>query len=118
MTSCQYYSQKKKNAKVTVQTSLGLSKKVNISNIVIQGTKWGSLMCTTTMDKLEQLAYENADLLYMYKGLVAVPPICMVDDVLSLQKCSESRKINAFIICQRLCHLIYVQTSLIQSLFQ
>ena len=86
-----------KNAKVAVKTSLGLSKRVNISNIVMQGTKWGSLMCTTTMDKLGQLAYENADLLYMYKGLVAVPPICMVDDVLSLQKCSDSRKINAII---------------------
>ena len=54
-------------------------------------------MCTTTMDKLGELAHENADLLYMYKGLVAVPPICMVDDVLSLQKCTDSTKINAVI---------------------
>ena len=51
----------------------------------------------TTMDKLGQMAYEDESLLYMYKGLVAVPPICMVDDILSVQKCSESLKINAII---------------------
>ena len=49
------------------------------------------------MDKLGQTAFENADLLYFYKGLVAVPPICMVDDVLSIQKCSQSTQINAAI---------------------
>ena len=31
----------------------------------------------------------------MYKGVVAVPPISMVDDILCIQKCTESRKINA-----------------------
>ena len=86
-----------RNAKVAIKTSEGLSKRVDIQNIVMQGSVWGSLFCTTTMDKLGQLAYENEDLLYMYKGLVAVPPICMVDDILSLQKCSESNKINAAI---------------------
>ena len=63
----------------------------------MQGSVWGSLLCMTTMDKLAQVAYNNADLLYMYKGLVAVPPICMVDDVLSIQKCSEATQINAAI---------------------
>ena len=33
----------------------------------------------------------------MYKVSVAVPPICMVDDILSMKKCSESVKINAII---------------------
>ena len=33
----------------------------------------------------------------MYKGQVAVPPMCMVDDILSIQKCSDAIKINAVI---------------------
>ena len=44
-----------------------------------------------------QLAYENEDFLYMYKGMVAVPPISMVDDILCIKRCSESNKINALI---------------------
>ena len=70
------------NAKVAIKTSLGVSKRFDIKNIVMQGSVWGSLFCTTTIDKVGQLAYENEDLLYMYKGLVAVPPISMVDDIL------------------------------------
>ena len=53
-------------------------------------------MCTTSMDKLAQTVYENEDLVYWYKGVVAVPPICMVDDILAVQNCSKkSVKINA-----------------------
>ena len=50
------------------------------------------------MDKLGQMFYENEKLLYWYKGVVAVPPICMVDDVLAVQKCSgASVAVNAVI---------------------
>ena len=63
----------------------------------MQGSVWGSLFCTTTMDKLGQIVYEDENLVYRYKGLVAVPSICMVDDILSIQKCSQSEKINAVI---------------------
>ena len=85
------------NAKVAVKTVQGISRRENIKNIVMQGSVWGSLFCTTTMDKLGQYAYEHPDLLYLYKGVVAVPPICMVDDVMSIQKCSESANINTTI---------------------
>ena len=63
----------------------------------MQGLVWGSLFCTTTMDKLGQISYEDENLLYKYKGIVAVPSICMVDDIMSIQKCSESGKTNAVI---------------------
>ena len=42
-----------------------------------------------------QLAYEKEDLLYIYKWLVSVPPISMIEDILCIQKGSQSRKINA-----------------------
>ena len=59
---------------------------------------WGSLLCTTTMDKLGKLFYESDDLVYMYKGAVSVPALCMVDDILAVQKCSErSVEINSVI---------------------
>ena len=85
------------NANVAVKSAKGVSKRTSIRNSVMQGSVWGSLFCTTTMDKLGALAYEDESLLYRYKGIVAVPPICMVDDILSIQKCSNTVKSNALI---------------------
>ena len=50
------------------------------------------------MDKLGQHVYKKDDLIYKYKGLVEVPTLGMVDDIMSIQKCSnETVKINAVI---------------------
>ena len=95
------------NAKVAVKTPNGISERMDIKNIIMQGPVWGSLMCTATMDKLGQKAYENKSLLYWYKGTVAVPPLCMVDDVLAVQECSQNSVqinsvINSFIELKKL----------------
>ena len=68
----------------------------------MQGTVWGSLFCTTTMDKLQKHVYQNEELLYKYKGEISVPPIQMVDDILTVQKCGMassaiSTEVNSFI---------------------
>ena len=64
----------------------------------MQGSIFGSIGCVVLMDKLGQIAYENPELLYYYKGVVATPPLQMVDDVLATQKCSRnSQKMNGVI---------------------
>ena len=64
----------------------------------MQGTVWGGIFCTTSMDKLGKLKYENPDMLYSYKGLVGVPALEMVDDILDIQKCGiQSVKANAIV---------------------
>ena len=85
------------NAKVAIKTQQGITSRVNINNIVMQGSVWGSLFCTTTMEKLGKLCYENKELLYKYKNVVDVPPLGMVDDILSIQKCTDAKKINVTI---------------------
>ena len=77
-------------AQVAVKTSHGLTQRVNISNIIMQGTVWASLFCMATMDKLAKHAYQNKNLLYKYKGKVDVPPLEMVDDILTVQKCGAA----------------------------
>ena len=62
----------------------------------MQGTVWGSLMCTSTMDKLGKTAYENPDILYKYNG-VPIPPLGMVDDVESVSGVENTAKINKLI---------------------
>ena len=64
----------------------------------MQGTVWASFICTVTMDKLGQFMYSHPTLTYKYKGVVETPTLGMVDDVLSVQKCStETVKINSII---------------------
>ena len=91
-----------KNAKIAVKTPTGISNRESINNIVMQGTVWGSIFCTATMDKLGKFVYNNDDLVYKYKGVVDTPTLGMVDDIMSIQKCSQSAiktnaVINAFI---------------------
>ena len=86
----------------------------------MQGTVWGSLCCTASMDKLGQLVYNNSELLYKYKGEVDIPSLGMVDDILSIQKCSSDSMqanavINAFVESKKLtlskekCHRIHIE---------
>ena len=63
-----------KNAQVAIKSNGNISKRVNIKNIIVQGSGWGSICCVVLMDKLGKLAYSNPDLLYFYKGLVGRPP--------------------------------------------
>ena len=52
-------------------------------------TVWAGLMCTCSMDKLGKLAYSDTALLYKYKDKVEVPPLQMVDDVITASKCGN-----------------------------
>ena len=83
-----------RNAQVAVKTPGGMSNRTNIRNIIMQGSVWGSLSCVVLMDKLGKYVYNNKDLQYLYKGRVGCPPLQMVDDVLALQNCSKSQKLN------------------------
>ena len=53
------------------------------------------------MDKLAKMVYEDKSLLYKYKGVDEGPPLEMVDDVLTVSKCSMTSvtmnaTVNAF----------------------
>ena len=107
------------NAEIAVKTANGTTNRTNVKNIVMQGTVWGSLFCTATMDKLGKLMYQNENLLYKYKNQVGIPTLGMVDDILSIQNCSSDAVkvngvINGFIESKKLtlsekkCHRIHI----------
>ena len=108
-----------RNAQVAIKTTEKLSDRMNIKNIIMQGSVWGSLCCVFLMDKLGKLSNSNPDLLYMYKGVAGCPPLQMVDDVLSVQTCSEKSQlmkttVNTFMELEKLtlsktkCHKIHI----------
>ena len=74
------------NANIAIKTEGGKSVRKSIRNIIMQGTVWGSLLCTSTMDRLGQLMYSDPKLIYKYKGVVDTPSLGMVDDILCIQK--------------------------------
>ena len=74
-----------KNAEVAIKTSHGMTKRVNIPNIIMQGTVWGSMFCTTTINQFSQKSYAEETLLYKYEGEVSVASLGVVDDVLTIK---------------------------------
>ena len=49
---------------VRVKTPCGISDRFTLNEIVMQGSVWGPLLCTTTMDKIGQKAYKTGHPLY------------------------------------------------------
>ena len=107
------------NALVAVKVNGVLSQRIPVKN-VMQGKKWGTSACTSRLDKLGQKAYKEQKLLYKYKGEVPIPPLEMVDDVLTLAKCQNDATIinsvvNAFMETKKLklshkkCNTIHIQ---------
>ena len=107
------------NAQVAVKISNGISNRKNIQNIIMQGSIWGSLCCVILMDKLGKLIYSKPELMYLYKGIVEVPTLQMVDDILGIVKCSPQSKqlntvVNTFMesekltLSQKKCHKVHI----------
>ena len=88
-----------------MKTASGITQREDIENIIMQGTVFGSLICTSVMDKLAKIFYNDEKLLYGYKD--KVPVLEMVDDVLCVAKCGSeavmsNSTINSFMELNKL----------------
>jgi hypothetical protein len=98
-----------KNAQVAIKINNKLSRRINVKDVVMQGSVWGSLKCTTTMDILNKNILEQDHLQYKYRGdpNIAIGVLGMVDDTLSISECGmksilRNEAINSFIENKRL----------------
>ena len=96
-----------KSASIAIKTSSGETERFDIRNTVMQGTVWGGLLCTATMDKLCKNVYKEDNLLYKYRQTIAVPPLQMVDDIITASECGVTSKalnstVNEFIKMKKL----------------
>ena len=88
------------NAQIAVKVNNQLTMRINVKDVVMQGSVWGSLKCTTNMDKLNKLTLTVKQLQYKYKGDPNIPigVLGMVDDTLGVSNCgNDSIKKNAII---------------------
>ena len=92
---------------VAVKTAFGKTDRFDITNNILQGTKFGPLMCTTSMSKLGDLEYKQSKQILTYKDTVKVPSLGMIDDILNVGKCGrdavcDNNRINSFVESKRL----------------
>ena len=95
------------SASIAIKSSIGITCRSTISNTIMQGTVWAGMLCTSTMDKLGKLVYENPHIAYKYRGKVVVPPLQMIDDVLTVSKCGSTSVamnsvVNSFMFSKKL----------------
>ena len=74
---------------VAVKTGVGLTKRVNIKNIVTQGGTFGPLECSNSIDKIAQKCVRDEKNLFLYKKMVRIPPLGYIDDILSVANCGQ-----------------------------
>ena len=80
---------------------MGLTERVIIQNIVTQGGTFGPIECANSIDKLGQKCHNRGEHLFVYKKMVRVLPLSMVDDILTLSKCgTDSLALKTFVNAQ------------------
>ena len=90
------------SCKIAVKTPWGsVTPRVELKNIEMQGGVLTPLKCSVQIDTIGADCLddaENSEILYKYKGVVKIPPLAFIDDILAVTKCSiNSIKMNALI---------------------
>jgi hypothetical protein len=87
-----------RNVKVAVKTQHGLSDRITLNEIILQGDVFGPIECSVSVDTFGKECLEEGKHLYLYKGEVEIPILTMVDDALSISECGyKTNMMNAFI---------------------
>ena len=89
-----------KNCHVAVKTPWGSkTQRTNIENLEMQGTVLSGLKCSVTIDTIgKECLQDTQQSLYKYKKTTSIPPLSLIDDIITVSNCSsESILMNATI---------------------
>ena len=80
-----------KHENVAVKVNDKVSRRFPVNNVVMQGSVWGGLKCTSQMDTLNKIMNTKGTLLYKYRGdpSITVGVLGMVDDTLGVSECGK-----------------------------
>ena len=80
---------------VNVKTPCGITGDFKLKQLIMQGSTFGSLKCVVQTDTLgkEALSEGEGISLYKYKNLIDVPPLSLVDDIMTVSNCSHQTNI-------------------------
>ena len=98
-----------RNAQIAVKINNKLSARISVKDVILQGSIWGSLKCTSTMDTLNKIALADPTLVYNYQEDPNIPigVLGMVDDTATISECgnkaiAKNAVVNSFVESQRL----------------
>ena len=81
-----------------MNTGVGQTDHFSVPGIVQQGGSWGPMECSNSVDMLGRMCRDRGVHHYMYKNMVRVLPLAMVDDILGISVCgNNSLTLNTFI---------------------
>ena len=83
---------------VAVKTPVGKTDRGVIQKTIIQGDVFGPMMCGIQIDEIGKECLESGKYTYSYKGEVEIPPLIMMDDLISISECGpKSAMVNSYI---------------------
>ena len=83
---------------VAVRTPVGKSNRGTIKHAIIQGDVFGPMFCGKHVDDIGKECIENNKYMYKYKGEVNIPPLIMIDDLITVSECGpKTTMINSYI---------------------
>ena len=83
---------------VAVNTPHGLSKREQIDEIVMQGDVLAPLISSLQVDTIIKECLDENKHLYLYKDIVPIPPLGLVDDLLTISSCGfKTTQINQYL---------------------
>ena len=82
-----------KKTRMCVETKFGQSDRVELNNVVMQGSVPGGTYCSNQISKVCNKLYEDGDV-YMYQDRIPIPPLAMVDDIVAAAKCNSTTALN------------------------
>ena len=98
-----------KTANIAVKINNKVSRRIPVKRVVMQGSVWGGLKCTTQMDTLNKYMKAKEELTYKYRGDPTIPigVLGMVDDTLAIAECGvksveKNAVVNSFMETHRL----------------
>ena len=89
------------HVKIAIKTPVGKTETEDIYNVITQGDVFGPLLCSNLVDKIGKECILGDKYLYSYKGIVDVPPLGMVDDLVCVSECGpEAVMMNSYVNAQ------------------
>ena len=81
-----------------MKTPVGKTEGGDITNVITQGDVFAPLLCSKQIDTIGQECLEEEKYTYKYKGEVDIPPLVMVDDLISVSECGyRTTMVNSYL---------------------
>ena len=83
------------NAQVVVKTPCGMTDEFSVERIIMQGSVFGPIKSTISIDTLGRDCLKFNKGMFKYKNVLNLTPLALIDDCLRFSKCSaDSVELN------------------------